>query len=210
MIGDQTACPCEADAPPPAPGPITGAEVIVRFVPLADQLTLNTQGEPVLAPVAFSKDELAGKNNKSGSVLRGGLTAGHEIARRARAKNKQPEWTQDPVLARADVGELRALRDSSGWRMVCINADPTTAQDDPLGPCPTHASVLRSHPPLSNQQRIEWLLLRTQVSTAFRLISHHSGHKVSVPPRTPIYRRRFFPEHRTRLAPRLRRRVCRG
>jgi hypothetical protein len=91
---------------------------------------------------------------KSEGVRREEHTAPPETARRAQAVNREPKWSSDPVLARGSVISLRNIRDTEGRREVCVNADPTTDQNDKLGACPTHASILRADPPLDVTQRL--------------------------------------------------------
>jgi hypothetical protein len=178
VTSDGQACPCEGQAPPPAPGPVANTETIIRFVSDATHICLESNGKWGMVPTAFSKEELAGKKNKSFSVLRDPHTAEAEITRRAKEKTLEPSWKADPVLARAPVLAVRELRDGGNRRIVCVNADPTTAQTDTLGPCPTHASLLRAEPPLDAKQNMEWLTLRMALRSAFRDIKHASGKTV--------------------------------
>jgi hypothetical protein len=166
----------EANSPAGSPGPVLDTELVVRVVPVALHLEFGPAGEIVLAPAAISREHLSGRNGKSFSVLREPHTSAIEIMRRALLQNRQSEWANDPVLARAKVEELRSLCEQSlNWRMVCVNADPT-GKEDPLGPCPTHASVLRSNPqPSGPNQRMGWLLVQAEVAAKFTAISHVSG-----------------------------------
>jgi hypothetical protein len=175
-------CPGEANAPPGAPSPVDDTEQVVRCVPVSTDLVWN-QGVPVLGFVAIRREDLEGKNGKSFSVLRDNpLTPAHEITRRATAQNQQPQWASDPVVARAEVIGLRRLTDTyasnPGWRLVCVNADPTDATDQ-LGACPTHASVVRSNPIPGKEQRAQWLAARSAVAAAFKLVRHASGAAVA-------------------------------
>jgi hypothetical protein len=98
------------------------------------------------------------------SVLRDEHTAGRETARRAQAMNRELAWATDPVLARGLVMSIRSIRDKEGRREVCVNADPTTDENDKLGACPSHASILRANPPPDPAQRLEWQMLRIKPS----------------------------------------------
>ena len=180
MIRDEEACPREKEAPPPAPGPVERTETVVRFVVLRNQLISGPKGRPTLTAAAFTKDELRGFRGKSASVLRAGHTATTEVCRRAREMNKQPRWSSDPVLARGSVSLIRDIRDETGRRELCVNADPTTAERDKLGACPSHASILRADPPLDPRQRLEWHMLRTKLAEQFAEIRHWSGAEVDL------------------------------
>jgi len=91
------------------------------------------------------------------------------------AMNREPKWSSDPVLARGLVISLRSIRDTEGRREVCVNADPTTHENDKLGACPSHASILRADPPLDVTQRLEWQMLRVKLAEQFTEIRHQSG-----------------------------------
>jgi hypothetical protein len=133
MICDDETCPREREAPATAPGPVECSETVVRFVPLQTQLIRNSDGQPLLTSTAFPLDELKGTRAKSVSVLRDEHTAGRETARRAQAMNRELAWATDPVLARGLVMSIRSIRDKEGRREVCVNADPTTDENDKLG-----------------------------------------------------------------------------
>lgn len=180
MTCDVETCPREGDAPSPAPGPVECRETVVRFVPLQAQLIRNAEGQPVLTAAAFPKDELRGVHGKSVSVLRDAHTAAEETARRARAMNRESMWSSDPVLARGLVISMRNIRDAEGRREVCVNANPTTDENDKLGACPSHAAILRAHPPLDLTQRLEWQMLRVKLADQFTEIRHQSGNAVQV------------------------------
>jgi hypothetical protein len=180
MMCNDEACPGEREAPLPAPGPVECNETVVRFVPLQTQLIRNAEGFPVLTAAAFPKDELRGVRGKSVSVLRDEHTEAQETARRAQAMNREPMWSSDPVLARSLVISMRNIRDGEGRREVCVNADPTTDENDKLGACASHASILRANPPLDPAQRLEWQLLRIKLAEQFTEIRHQSGAAVTV------------------------------
>jgi hypothetical protein len=180
MIRDDETCPREGQAPSPAPGPVECNETIVRFVPHQAQLIRNAEGQPVLTAAAFPRDELRGIHGKSVSVLRDEHTAAEETARRAHAMNRESMWSSDPVLARGLVISIRNIRDPKGRREVCVNADPTTDENDTLGACPSHASILRANPPLDLTQRLEWQMLRVKLADQFTEIRHQSGTAIQV------------------------------
>jgi hypothetical protein len=180
MICYDDACPREREAPSPAPGPVECDEIVVRFVLLQAQLIRNAEGQPVLTAAAFPKEELRGTRGKSVSVLREEHTAPLETARRAQAMNREQKWSSDPVLARGSVISLRSIRDTEGRREVCVNADPTTDENDKWGPCPSHASILRADPPLDITQRLEWQMLRVKLAEQFNEIRHQSGREVDL------------------------------
>jgi hypothetical protein len=179
MCDDET-CPREGEAPSPAPGPVECSETVVRFVLLQAQLIRNAEGQPVLTAAAFPKDELRGARGKSVSVLRDEHTAAQETVRRGQAMNRESMWASDPVLARGLVISIRNIREVEGRREVCVHADPTTAENDKLGACPSHASILRANPPLDLTQRLEWQMLRVKLADQFTEIHHHSGLAVKV------------------------------
>jgi hypothetical protein len=180
MICDDETCPREGEAPSPAPGPVECTETVVRYVPLQAQLIRNAEGQPVLTAAAFPKDELRGVHGKSVSVLRDEHTAPEETARRAREMNRESMWSFDPVLARGLVISMRSIRDAEGRREVCVNADPTTDENDKLGACSSHASILRAHPPLDLTQRLESQMLRFKLAEQFTEIRHQSGTEVNL------------------------------
>ena len=152
-------------------------EFVLRFVPSSAWLIHDEAGRATLSTAAFPAEELEGKRDKSISVLRG-MTPPPEIQRRAGSRNLEPGWKSDPVAARAVVQKLRALQDASGRREICVNADPTT---DRLGPCPTHASILRSVPPRDPSPRTERAKLRFALTRIFADLAHISGSAVGEP-----------------------------
>jgi hypothetical protein len=163
-------CAQEAVAPPGAPSPVHDTETVVHFVKVALSLGWDSTGRPFLQPIAIRREDLeAKKPGKSVSTYREPLTPAAELLRRGCALNKQQEWATDPVAARASVLDLRKLTDmlATNWRLVCVNADPTDAKDDPLGACPTHASIVRSDPKPNDKQRMAWLLAQSEVAAMF-------------------------------------------
>ncbi len=168
-------CPCEGKSPEGAPGAVKDAEAVIQFVPYSSWLLRNGGGHLVLDQSAFPQQELEGKDSKSVSVLRD-MTEPSEIAGRAARRNREPKWTDDPVVARGGVLPICRLQDTAGRREVCVNADPIT---DDLGHCPTHASILRATPPLDRTQRLRWAKLRLALASNFTDIAHVSGNTVS-------------------------------
>jgi hypothetical protein len=177
-------CAREAFAPPGAPGPVADSETVVHFIKVALSLGWDSSGRPFLHPTAIRKEDLeAKKPGKSVSVYREQLTTPTELLRRGCELNKQQEWATDPVAARASALDLRKLTDmlATNWRLVCINADPTDAKDDPLGACPTHASIVRSDPKPGDKQRMQWLQAQSEVAAMFSHIVHLSSGAVVAP-----------------------------
>jgi hypothetical protein len=165
-------CAQETAPPPGAPGPVDDAETVLHFVRLALWLRWDNQGDPHLLHTAIRKEDLEAKTpGKSVSVYREPGTSAGELSRRGLALNLQPEWAADPVAARASVLSLRQLIDvlAANWRLVCVNADPM------LGACLTHASIVRSDPKPGDKQRMQWLLVQSEVAAAFGQIAHLSG-----------------------------------
>jgi hypothetical protein len=128
-------------------------------------------GRAALTVAAFPEQEFGGKEGKSVSVLRP-MTEVEELTRRATGRNREPAWQNDPVVARGSVGPLRSLRDHTGRREICVNADPLT---DDLGFCRTHSSILRSDPPPDRSQRMQRAKLRLALVTIFSDVFHLSG-----------------------------------
>jgi len=168
-------CPGEALAPRPAPSPVGDDETVIRFVPLRGWLAYDGSGHVELTSAAFPEQELEGRKGKSVSVLRH-MTAPQEILRRAVARNREPAWANDPVVARGRVLSMRQLRDCAGRREICVNADPIT---DNLGQCPTHAGILRSDPLPDRSRRLERARLRLALASIFFDVAHLSGSPVA-------------------------------
>ncbi len=168
-------CPCEGHAPDGAPGPVADDETVIRIVPLRGWLARGAAGQAELSVAAFPEQELEGKNGKSVSVLRP-MTEPADLARRAAARNREDAWAGDPVVARGSAGSMRQLRDGAGRREICVNADPVT---DALGPCSTHASILRSDPPPDRTRRLQRAKLRLALASVFVEVVHLSGHPIT-------------------------------
>lgn len=151
-------------------------EMLVRTIPVYELLVFSEDGTAVIGPSAFRQDDLAGKGRKSVSTLREEVTGEGETARRSMGLTVDQQWKADPVVARATAGSLRSVYNDVGERELCVNADPTTSENDRLGPCPTHASVLRA---ISNQTkvppRLSWDTLRANLAARFADVRHLSG-----------------------------------
>jgi hypothetical protein len=169
-------CPRERDVPNGAPSPVDDTEMVVRFVPTFAWIAWDQTGKAKLRPAAFPEDELKGSKGKSVSVLRG-ITPPNEVSRHAVNRNREPSWADDPVVAEAHVLVLRSLLDNRQRREVCVNADPVATD---LGFCPTHASILRAHPPPDREQRLAWAVLRLKLATAFAEVAHASSQSVAL------------------------------
>lgn len=164
-------CPCEGNSPDGAPGPVRDEETVIRFVPLRGWVARSGTGRAELTVAAFPEQELEGRNGRSVSVLRTS-TEPEDLARRAAARNREPAWAGDPVVARGPVGPMRQLRDGAKRREICVNADPVK---DDLGHCATHASILRSDPPPDRTRRLQRAKLRLVLASVFIEIAHLSG-----------------------------------
>lgn len=177
----QERCPCEGEnnCPAGAPGRVEDGETVIRFVPGRNDLEWNEDGEVFLRPTAFPHDELERKTDKSASLLRDEHTAPEEAHRRASDRGRKGIWSEDPVLARAAVADIRAILDKAGRREACVHADPIT---DHLGVCPTHAYVRRADPPIDLDRRDARNAFREQLARRFSDIRHHSKAAVSKPP----------------------------
>jgi len=175
MILPQDICPCESDSPPGAPGPVSHEESVIRFVPSKNWIVRGAAGQAELSVAAFPEQELEAKKGKSVSVLRC-MTEAAELERRAVARNREPSWADDPVVARGTVATMRQLCDGMNRREICVNADPIT---DELGHCPTHASILRSNPPPDRSQRLQRAMLRLALASLFVEVAHLSGHPIT-------------------------------
>jgi hypothetical protein len=168
-------CPCEQNTPDGAPGSVDDTEMVVRFVPTSVWIAWDETGKARLRPAAFPEEELKGSKGKSVSVLRG-LTAPDEVFRHAVNPNREPAWAGNPVVAKAQVLILRNITDKRRRCEICVNADPVETE---LGLCPTHASILRAHPPLDREQRLAWAILRLKMATAFIDVAHASRQPVA-------------------------------
>lgn len=126
-------CPCEDKTPPASPGPVADQEILVRFVENRTHVATDGSGMVYLVPTAIRKEDLRGKNGRSFSLAREAHSEGSELIRRAAARTAEVEWKRNPVFARTRTERLRAIVDKAKRREVCVNSDPTTSENDPLG-----------------------------------------------------------------------------
>lgn len=164
-------CPCELDRIGDCISPVEDDEIVVKVVVLKDHLVVDSHGKVSLTYTAISKEDLAKKNGRNGkprsvSTFRNSLTPPEELKRRASRLNKEPSWENNPILASAHTGSLRSITTKDSYREICVYAEPTGG-DDPLGPCTSHAGIVRSFHPPDSKELLEWLVLRTQVASCF-------------------------------------------
>jgi hypothetical protein len=168
-------CPEEDQDPLGVPaGRLTAPERLIRCIAGRDMLSLNDEGIAVLQPTAIKKSDLEGKDGRSVSTLREDHTPSDEVLRRASYFAQQEEWSGDPVIAFASASDFWSILDKEGRRDICAFADRTN-EDDPLGPCDTHASIKRSCSPPQPYQRSQMAKLRSEVAEKFTEIRHFSG-----------------------------------
>src|SRR5271165_3083874 len=134
--GEPEPCPRERDAPPTSPGPVENGAIVVRFVAIREHVGSDASGRVFLLPAAVKEEDLKGRRNHSFSLVREAHIEKSDLTARAIAKTVSEEWKSNPVIGRTATERLRALLDDTGRREICVNADPTTAEDDPLGACP--------------------------------------------------------------------------
>ncbi len=176
-------CPCEQCGAGSSFGPVADSEAVLRLVSRRNALLREADGWR-LAPASFARDDINGVEDKAGrrsvSTFRSGDKTPYDaLVSRACAGNTEPDWTEDPVVAKARVSNLRAIVDPGGRREVCVYADSTEATD-PLGTCDSHASIRKSEPAFERHQRQSIAILRSQLSDAFAEIRHLiSGHVVA-------------------------------
>lgn len=173
-------CPCESVTPPMSPGPVGDQETVIRFVQIKDHVGQDESGRYFLRPTAITREELSGRRSHSFSLVREAHIEISDLRVRAVARTKCDEWNANPVLARVQTKRLRGLVDGNLRREICVNSDPTTADDDRFGACPAHAAALRSDPPLGDKQRAEWIILRTRMGECFDDIRHFDGSTISI------------------------------
>jgi hypothetical protein len=180
-------CPCENSGAHSSLGPVQDVEVVIRFVSRRDHLPLDS-GKLRLTSSHFSSADIKGAREKDGrkksvSSFRGnGLTSVSELVARACVRNRVDEWSEDPVIAIAQVCDLRQIRDTDGRREICVYAD-RTEKDDPLGVCESHASIRRSEPTDRDHNRQDIAILRSRLSDAFAEVRHLiSGAAAIAPP----------------------------
>jgi hypothetical protein len=172
MAADAEPCPGERDDPCWGVSAVADDELLIKIVEIRSLLTEDEQGRPRLTASAIKRDDLAGRDGRSVSTLRQGLTPHNEIQRRSKSINKEPAWVDDPLLATATTLDLRNLMDRASRREVCVHAEPTTIENDKLGACPTHAGIKRSCTPPETKSRLEWAVLRGAVAAKFREFRH--------------------------------------
>lgn len=171
MSASNDPCPCEMDGIGDCVSPVGHDETVVKVVVQRDHLVVDSNGKASLAHTAISKDDLArkaGRNGKQRSVstFRRSLTPSEELGRRAKELTKEAAWKDNPILAVAHTGSLRSITTKDTRREICVYAEPT-GEDDPLGPCPSHAGIIRSFLPPDPKTLLEWLTLRTEVASRF-------------------------------------------
>jgi hypothetical protein len=171
-------CPSENCVPETSPGPVRNEETVVRFVEKKEHVKQDEGGSWRLVPAAVTKEELSARGGHSFSLIREAYVNNVELKARARARSCA-ELEGNPILARTQTERLRALTDENGRREICINSDPTTEENDPLGACPAHASALRSGNPPRSKQRVEWQILRTLVGECFSDVRHFNGEAIT-------------------------------
>ena len=170
---DTPPCPDEDNLPPKVPGRVQDEETLLRVACQRDWL-VHEPGRTTLSIAAFPKRHLQGQKGASVSLMRP-ATPTDEVLKRAKALNREPKWSDDPVLGRCKAGTVRGVVDCDGRREFCVNADVVT---DALGELVTHASLLRSCPVPDGKDRAEWSAVRLQLAQEFDEVRHHSGTSV--------------------------------
>ena len=175
-------CPYEQSGATSSFGAVLDCEAVIRFVPRRNEL-LREGDRWRLAPSSFAKDDINGVLDKGerrsvSSFRGGGKTPYDALVDRACSRNTEPDWVKDPVVAKAQVSDLRKIYDPSGRREICVYADTTDATD-PFGICDGHASIRKSEPAFERHERQNIAIFRSQLSDAFTEIRHLiSGHGV--------------------------------
>ena len=168
---ESSPCPSELTDPSSDVGHCRDHEHLIKVVELRMLIVDNGVGRALLAPSAIKQSDLS-KPERSVSTLRKELTSSEEVQRRAKAINKQAEWADDPLIAVASIESLRCIVDRQGRREVCVFAEPTSASEDSLGPCLSHAGLKRSLPAPLPTDRLDWAMLRGKVAAAFSNLEH--------------------------------------
>jgi hypothetical protein len=168
-------CPCEQSGASSSFGSVLDREVVIRFVSRRKDL-LREGDRWRLASSSFARDDINGAREKDGrrsvsSFRGGGKTTYDTLVVRVCAANKELGWAEDPVVAGAQVSDLRKIVDPAGRREICVYAD-TTEETDPLGFCESHASIRKSEPAPERHERQNIAILRSQLSDAFTEIKH--------------------------------------
>ena len=168
---DDGTCPFERIDPSPEVSFCSDEERLLKFVELSSHISHDELGLPHLLAIAIREDDLK-KASRSVSTLRLPKTPAAEIIRRGLVINKEDRWANDPLAATAAVIVLRGIKDASGRREICVFAEPTTAEQDKLGACHTHAGLKRSSNPPSSRSRLQWAVLRGEVAIRFDEFTH--------------------------------------
>lgn len=172
-------CPCEDEAPDPAPGPVDDAELLVKVAfARAGDFEEEDGGTYRFAPGAFRKEDLLGKRrgDKSVSVIRQDHLPQKECMRRAALL--EPRWDADPVIGRVRAEDVRALDDNNAPRLLCVYADPT-GDEDRHGALPSHAGIVRARPFPGDNHRMEILKVKIAIAKLFGTLTHLSGRSAS-------------------------------
>ena len=172
MVASLEPCPGELDNPSCEISAVGDVEVLIKVVEVRHLVTEDKKGRPKLTASAIKKADIAGAGGRSVSTMRQGLTPNHEVQRRSKSINMEPAWADDPLLAMAITQGIRSLEDKASRREVCVYAEPTIAENDKLGACPTHAGIRRSCTPPDSKSRPEWAVLRGAVAAKFCEFRH--------------------------------------
>jgi hypothetical protein len=176
MNCDGKPCPREELVPSGAPSAVEDDEHILRVIVRAEWLNRTPDGTIIPNSAAFPQKELQRKQNRTVSVIRSIASFANTFSR-AEQVNRQPEWTSDPVIAKASVSSIRALRSDATEREACVLADPDHTTDPPFL---THASVVRACPLPADGARIIWHDLRLELAAQFEEVIHLSGKAVEL------------------------------
>lgn len=172
-------CPCEDDAPAPAPCPVYDSEDLVKVAfARPDDFEEVDGGVYRFSPGAFRSEDIRGdgRGKKSVSVIREHHLPANECWRRAALL--EPKWSNDPVVGRVTALEVRALTDNNAPRLLCVYADPT-GDEDRHGPLPSHAGIVRARPIPRDHQRMEILKVKVAIAEVFGILTHLSGRSAS-------------------------------
>lgn len=159
-------CPCEAETPVGAPGPVFEREHVIRVAAQPDWVVPGP-GNPGMTIAAFSRRDLEAREaGRNASVFRDSILD-ENLAARARDIAK----TDAPVYGTADVIRIRSILDDDGRREFCVNADPI---QDSLGKCPEHSGIVRTKPLPDGKDRVEWQIVRLKLARIFDRIGRCS------------------------------------
>jgi hypothetical protein len=164
-------CPLERVDPSPEVSACSDSESLLKFVELRSLVGQSADGQLYLTASAIRQDDLKG-GKRSVSTLRRLHTPQSEIARRGLAINAEVAWADDPLGVMAVVASLRAIKDASARREVCVYAEPTSSTEDRLGACPTHAGLKRSTKGPDGKSKLQWAVLRGEVAKRFTRFVH--------------------------------------